>query len=334
MATRQAPPDILDDLCSRFIINIPAEERKDPIRLCFQVELAYWFYLDFYCPENPAYPQCTMREFTQMIFKHVPFLREHLPNLDAIIESWKEYKMAVPTYGAILLDETLEYVLLVQSFWAKSTWGFPKGKVNEREEPHICAAREVLEETGYDIAALLSKDEYLERQIHDHVTRLYIVTGVPRNTRFSPRTRKEIRGIEWFAIADLPSHKRDQAPRATLGMNANAFFMVMPFVKSIRKWIFNNRHRKLAPPNGVARPPPSITDAEKLQQKQRQYFASLYHSEVADILRLKEQRSSAGRGKLLMPVRNGRRNVVPLLSAPSWTKFKLDREAIMACFSL
>lgn len=82
MATRQPPPDILDDLCSRFIINIPAEERKDPIRLCFQVELAYWFYLDFYCPENPSYPQCTMKEFTQMVFQHVPFLRDHLANLD------------------------------------------------------------------------------------------------------------------------------------------------------------------------------------------------------------------------------------------------------------
>ncbi|KAK8773068.1 hypothetical protein V5799_012405 [Amblyomma americanum] len=117
-----------------------------------------------------------MKEFTQMIFQHVPSLREHLPKLDVIIESWKEYKMAVPTYGAILLDETLEHVLLVQSYWVRATWGFPKGKVNEGEEPHICAAREVLEETGYDITALLNKSEYIERQIHDQVTRLYIIT--------------------------------------------------------------------------------------------------------------------------------------------------------------
>ncbi len=37
--------------------------------------------------------------------------------------------MAVPTYGAILLDPTLEFCLLVQGFWAKASWGFPKGKV-------------------------------------------------------------------------------------------------------------------------------------------------------------------------------------------------------------
>ncbi len=31
--------------------------------------------------------------------------------------------------------------LILQGFWTKSSWGFPKGKVNEEEPPHICAAR-------------------------------------------------------------------------------------------------------------------------------------------------------------------------------------------------
>ncbi|KAH7956699.1 m7GpppN-mRNA hydrolase [Rhipicephalus sanguineus] len=331
MLPRQAPLEILDDLCSRFIINIPEEERKDPIRLCFQVELAYWFYLDFYCPENPMYPQCSMREFTQMIFHHVPSLQEHLPNLDAILNEWKEYKMAVPTFGAIVIDESLEHVLLVQSYWARATWGFPKGKVNEDEEPHICAAREVLEETGYDITPLLSKNEFIERQIHDQVTRLYIIAGVPLNTQFSPRTRKEIRSIEWFAIADLPASKRDQSPLSALGLNANAFFMVMPFVKKIRKWIFNNRHRLLQQQQQSSDGMPSITDAEKLKQKEAQYFAGLYRNEVADILRQKECSGP-------MPARNGversprkQRCVVPLFSAPSWTKFSLDWDSFSSC---
>ena len=42
------PLEILDDLGSRFIINIPEEERKDLIRICFQIELAHWFYVDEY----------------------------------------------------------------------------------------------------------------------------------------------------------------------------------------------------------------------------------------------------------------------------------------------
>lgn len=55
--------------------------------------------------------------------------------------------MGVPTYGAIILDETLENVLLVQGYLAKSGWGFPKGKVNKEEAPHDCAAREEFQKT-------------------------------------------------------------------------------------------------------------------------------------------------------------------------------------------
>lgn len=48
----------------------------------------------------------------------------------------------VPTFGAILLDDTLSSILLVQSYMATS-WGFPKGKINEEEDPVDCACREV-----------------------------------------------------------------------------------------------------------------------------------------------------------------------------------------------
>lgn len=48
-SNQRIPSDILDDLACRFIINIPGEERSDPIRLCFQIEQAYWFYIDFIC---------------------------------------------------------------------------------------------------------------------------------------------------------------------------------------------------------------------------------------------------------------------------------------------
>jgi ADP-ribose pyrophosphatase YjhB (NUDIX family) len=34
--------------------------------------------------------------------------------------------------------------LLVQGYWVKASWGFPKGKVNQDELPVDCAIREVL----------------------------------------------------------------------------------------------------------------------------------------------------------------------------------------------
>ncbi|XP_046442554.1 m7GpppN-mRNA hydrolase-like [Daphnia pulex] len=232
------PPDILDDLCSRFIVNVPEEERKDLVRLFFQIELAHWFYIDFYCSEeNSTRKQCNIKEFSANIFKHLSFLHKYIPNFERHLEQFREYKQAVPTFGAILLNEELTHVLLVQGFWSKSSWGFPKGKVNEGEDPARCAVREVLEETGFDISHLISVKEFLETTVNDQLTRLYIIPGVPHETKFIPRTRNEIRALQWFPIADLPNSKKDAMTKVRLGIGSSSFFMVFPFVRLIRNWV-------------------------------------------------------------------------------------------------
>uniref|UniRef100_A0A8C3NYV1 mRNA decapping protein 2 Box A domain-containing protein n=1 Tax=Cyanoderma ruficeps TaxID=181631 RepID=A0A8C3NYV1_9PASS len=67
METKRAeiPSSVLDDLCSRFILHIPSEERDNAIRVCFQIELAHWFYLDFYMQNTPGLPQCGIRDFAK-----------------------------------------------------------------------------------------------------------------------------------------------------------------------------------------------------------------------------------------------------------------------------
>jgi mRNA-decapping enzyme subunit 2 len=58
--------------CSRFIINVPVEERKDLVRICFQIELAHWYYLDFYCADDKSESKlkpCGMKEFTAHMFQ-------------------------------------------------------------------------------------------------------------------------------------------------------------------------------------------------------------------------------------------------------------------------
>uniref|UniRef100_A0A182PU64 m7GpppN-mRNA hydrolase n=1 Tax=Anopheles epiroticus TaxID=199890 RepID=A0A182PU64_9DIPT len=227
--------DILDDLASRFIINVPMEERENLIRICFQLELAHWFYLDFYCGENKQ--KCGIKQFAQQMFKHVPFLQPHWPNVDTVLEDWKQYKLTVPTYGAILLSEDMKHVLLVQSFWAKSSWGFPKGKINENEEPVNCAIREVYEETGYDIRKLIRPTEYIDVIINYQFTRLYLVPGVPLTTVFVPKTRNEIKCCEWFPVDVLPVSKHDSIVKDNHNLTGNSFFMILPFVKRLKKWL-------------------------------------------------------------------------------------------------
>ena len=65
-------------LCSRFIINIKKEDREDVVRLCFQAEQAYWFYLDFFCPESPNNPAVNMTGFTRI---NIPILIRNMLNL-------------------------------------------------------------------------------------------------------------------------------------------------------------------------------------------------------------------------------------------------------------
>jgi len=116
------------------------------------------------------------------------------------IDAFREYKSNVPTYGVILLDTTLNYVLLVQGYFAsRNSWGFPKGKVNENEIPIQCAIRETWEETGFDATDhIASNSRPLQCFLNDTtLMRLYVAVDVPLDHKFEPHLRKEIRRISW-----------------------------------------------------------------------------------------------------------------------------------------
>lgn len=57
----------------------------------------------------------------------------------------------------------------------------------------MMVAFQVLEETGFDIKNRICKDVYIEQKITDQLVRLYIIPGVSKDTKFNPKTRKEIR---------------------------------------------------------------------------------------------------------------------------------------------
>jgi mRNA-decapping enzyme subunit 2 len=210
------------------------------IRLFFQIELAHWFFLDFFCTqEENAIFSCGIKHFATEIFLHIPFLSHHLPNLTNIVEEWRKYKMSVPTYGAILLTQDMKHCLLVQSFFAKNSWSFPKGKVNQDEDPVKCAIREVYEETGFDCGHLINGDDYLEGQTSNYqYTRLYIVKNVPIETKFCPKTRNEIKDCSWFVIDLLPTNRNDDGYlRVDRKIRANSFYMILPFISKLKRWI-------------------------------------------------------------------------------------------------
>ncbi|KAI2810057.1 mRNA-decapping enzyme subunit 2 [Blomia tropicalis] len=242
----QISSDILDDLATRFVLNMPTEEKDDPIRICFQIEIAFWFYTDFYCEMFSNLPRLKLKRFAYIMFTYIPRLRRFLDVFDQVITSWIDYKFSIPCSGAVLLDKTLEYVLLVQGYGSKN-WSFPKGKVNHDETLMNCAIREVSEETGYDCTDKISESVYIERKIFESTCRLFLVPDVEMDYQFYPHVRNEIYNIQWFQVSELPMRpqKKNSGNNGQTSANfATKFFTIYPFVYSIRKWIEKERKRR------------------------------------------------------------------------------------------
>ncbi|XP_060525628.1 m7GpppN-mRNA hydrolase [Cylas formicarius] len=313
------PIDILNDLLTRFLIFVPESAKQNLIRICFQIEMAHWFYLDFYVGKDQRLKACSIYEFAAHVFQHIPGLKSESHKLTQILNEWKEYKQSVPTYGAIILSEGLTHVLLVQSYWAKSSWGFPKGKVNEEEDPVHCAIREVLEETGFDISPFINPEEYLESIVNDQLVRLYIIKNIPLNTEFKPKTRCEIKSCTWFAISDLPINKKDTTPKTKIGVSPNSFFMVLPFIKRLKQICSGTtrRYRKKSS---------SLSESENSAQK---FIKSRSNTKIEN---------DEGKHKKKPDKKHSKRQLFPECDdnnvefcAPSWLDFKFDKIAIMDC---
>ena len=48
-----------------------------------------------------------------LLLQHLSFLQKYLSNFERILDQFREYKQAVPTFGAILLNEDLTNVSLL-----------------------------------------------------------------------------------------------------------------------------------------------------------------------------------------------------------------------------
>lgn len=230
------PQELLDDLCSRFVLNVPKEDQQSFERILFLVEYAHWFYEDNAMEKNPSLKSFTLKEFTSLMFNSCDVLKPYVAHIDDIFKDFTSYKVRVPVTGAIILDESFERCLLVKG-WKGTSWSFPRGKKNKDEEDHTCAIREVLEETGFDVSELLNKDDYIEMIFGQQRVRLYIVAGVKDDTAFAPLTKKEISEIAWQRLDELQPANDDVISRGITGLK---LYMVAPFLTSLKAWISAN----------------------------------------------------------------------------------------------
>ncbi|TVY64221.1 mRNA decapping complex subunit, partial [Lachnellula suecica] len=240
----------LDDLCVRFIINLPEDDLKDIPRICFQVEEAQWYYEDFIRPLDPSLPSMSLRNFCLRIFAHCPLLSPFSQaNHMRAFEDFLAYKTRVPVRGAVMLNAAMDSVVLVKGWKKGASWSFPRGKIAKDEDDLTCAIREVYEETGFDIeaAGLVPKNrdvKSIEVNMREQQMRLFVFRDVPMGTHFEPRTRKEISKIEWWQLSELPAFRKKGQQQNQEPVHASGkFYMVAPFLVPLRKWVIEQKKK-------------------------------------------------------------------------------------------
>uniref|UniRef100_A0A0N4Z849 mRNA-decapping enzyme 2 n=1 Tax=Parastrongyloides trichosuri TaxID=131310 RepID=A0A0N4Z849_PARTI len=236
--------EALDDLLFRYVNFIEDSEFNDLVRVMFHIEQAWWTYIDCTLPANPHLENKQFHTFTVDIINYSPFLQHFKDQAHSALNIFKEYKRNIPTCGTIIVDASLEYCLVLSMYTSSKNFGFPKGKINQNEPFLDCAIRETYEETGLDCTNYIHKDIYFDVRLNQTSCRLYLVTGVPIEFKFRPKTRHEIRKIQWLLINALPNSREDYDNAAICDGKPGNFFLILPFVKQLK-----NAIKKLKYPN-------------------------------------------------------------------------------------
>ncbi|CAA9990692.1 mRNA-decapping enzyme 2, putative [Plasmodium knowlesi strain H] len=234
--------DALLDCYGRFIALLPEFLLKDHVHLYFQIQEAYWWYDDMWQEKYPdKLPKLSLKTFGYLICDDCPILKKYVPPSahEKFSLNWRRYCRTIPLRGAILLNHNLKKCLLVKG-WSTDSWSFPKGKVDELEEDSVCACREIYEEIGIDIFPYIDEQVFIETHIEDQPIKLFIIPGVKEETKFQPKTRKEIGAIRWFEIEKLFQHINLKNKKSILFESKkeriNEWF-VGPFIPNLVKWI-------------------------------------------------------------------------------------------------
>lgn len=266
--------DALEDVHTRFILNLPESELQTADRIFFQLEQAWWFYEDWICDPDPdcKLPRYgTFKPFAQKLFSYSPLL----PDISKFVKMWADfgnYKRKISNYGCILLNQDCTSMILCK-IWNSKTYTFPAGKINQGEDGATAAARETYEETGFDPACEFGlTNEWQESAAENNITwsrplqerdalvftedngkrrTAYVCHGVPADFPFSPVCRKEVAAVEW--------HPLDNVPKPS--------YAVMPFLPQLRRWIKKYKNKNNTNVTSVKKPASRSSSKSKSRER-------------------------------------------------------------------
>ncbi|GAX24918.1 mRNA-decapping enzyme subunit 2 [Fistulifera solaris] len=245
--TSAAFAEALEEVHTRFVLNLPDSELKTADRIFFQIEQAWWFYEDLICDVHPEWnlPRfSSLKPFSLKLFEYSPLLPD-VKEFPAMWASFNNYKRKISNYGCILMNRDCSKFVLCR-VWNGKSYTFPSGKINQGEEGNAAAARETYEETGFDPAAkfgttaewlqqdptkitwnmVLPESDALTVKDDNGKSRIaYVVVGVPEDFPFQPVARKEVSDVSWFSLDEIPKNS----------------YAVLPFMGHLKNWIRKNK---------------------------------------------------------------------------------------------
>jgi mRNA-decapping enzyme subunit 2 len=267
-ARRQAYLDALDEVHTRFVLNVPDSELERADRILFQIEQAWWFYEDFLVDASrpprsepdagdgggtndnndasaaapmgePLLPSLSFRHFAEELFEYSPLLRSE--NFPSMWSQFSVYRKKIGTYGCILLSPDRKFVVLVQ-LWNSKTHMFPSGKINQGEPASDAAIRETYEETGFDVSCKQGLTAEWKESNPELITWDATLTegaaltfqedsGKKRTCYVVPNVPKDFPfgAIARKEVSRIAWHPIDSIPKHS--------FAVVPFLGQLKSWI-------------------------------------------------------------------------------------------------
>lgn len=117
----------------------------------------------------------------------------------------KSYDSWVPSYGAVVIQREPDgdYVLMVTGYRGLS---FPKGHMEDGEEPCATAVREVKEETGIDIEVDTGISVTVNSALPGDRHTVTFFLGKSLSGKKEPRPQEdEVKEARWVRVEDVPS---------------------------------------------------------------------------------------------------------------------------------
>ena len=104
---------------------------------------------------------------------------------------------------ALIINSKGKVLVLDHYIRPGSSWGLPGGFIEPHEEPSDAIRREIREETGIELGEI----ELLGvRTIRKHIEILFLA----RSDEEAQIRSREIRGLGWFSVEDLPSEMNER----------------------------------------------------------------------------------------------------------------------------